>query len=53
MATYLKHSSETELGVDREIMKVVAMEQGPEFELSKDELVQLAHRFLKGKLPID
>ena len=53
MATYLKHSSETELGVDREIMKVVAMEQGPEFELSKDELVQLAHSFLKGKLPID
>jgi len=44
MTTYLKHSNETEPGLDREILKIVAMEEGPEFELSKDELVQLAHR---------
>jgi hypothetical protein len=44
MATYLKHSSETHPELDRVIMKVVAMEEGPEFELSEDELAQLAQR---------
>mgnify|MGYP005849778621 CR=1 FL=1 len=46
MATYLKHSSETDPQLDKEIMRIVAMEEGPEFELTEEQLVELAHRLV-------
>lgn len=44
MAIYQRYCGETEPELDDEIMKVVAMEEGPEFELSAEELVQLAQK---------
>jgi hypothetical protein len=49
MRIYLMHCREMEPQLQSEVMTVVAMEEGPEFELTKDELVQLAHRLMTGE----
>ena len=43
---YMSHSRELELGLKSEIMQVVAMEEGPEFEMSEQELRQFASHLL-------
>lgn len=35
-------SFEINVGVESELLKLIAMEQGPEFELSESELLELA-----------
>lgn len=46
MAAYLKHSSCTDPSLDSEIMKVIAMEEGPEFEMTEEELRKFAQRLI-------
>jgi hypothetical protein len=46
MATYLNRSSGMEPGLKAEIMAVVAMEEGPEFELTEQELRGIAERLM-------
>ena len=46
MATYLKHSHGIEPELKREIMAVVVMEEGPEFEMTEHELREFAERLM-------
>jgi hypothetical protein len=46
MATYLKHSHEIEPELKREIMAVVVMEEGPEFEMTEQELREFTERLM-------
>ncbi|MCH9612092.1 MAG: hypothetical protein S4CHLAM102_05750 [Chlamydiia bacterium] len=39
---YLEHGLALESGLDDVVMKLIAMDGGPEFALSKDELMSLA-----------
>jgi hypothetical protein len=39
---FMKHQREFEKGLEDDVMKIVAMEEGPEFELSESELRTLA-----------
>jgi hypothetical protein len=42
MSVYLKHCQESDAELDKEIMRIVAMEEGPQFEYSEEELRQIA-----------
>ena len=42
MSIYLKYCQEADTELDKTIMSVVAMEEGPEFEFSEEELRILA-----------
>ncbi len=44
---FLDHSGELEPGLQPEMMKVIAMEEGPEFEMSEQEIQMLANELLK------
>lgn len=44
---YLDHCSELEPGLKSEMMKIIAMEEGPEFEMSEQEIQTLANELLK------
>lgn len=44
---YLEKTSQLENGVDEVMMKIVAMEEGPEFEYTKEELIELANDLQK------
>lgn len=46
MATYMKHSAYTDPSLDSEIMKVIAMEEGPEFEMTEQQLREFAQRLM-------
>jgi len=46
MATYMKHSGCTDPSLDSEIMKVIAMEEGPEFEMTEEQLREFAQRLM-------
>ena len=43
MSVYMKRCHETEAKLDKIIMSIVAMEEGPEFEFSEQELRQMAN----------
>jgi hypothetical protein len=45
--TYLDHANELEVGLYEELMKIATMEEGPEFELSKQEVEELAENLSK------
>ena len=42
MAIHMKHCRETDPELDKIIMSIVAMEEGPEFEFSEQEVRRLA-----------
>jgi hypothetical protein len=42
MSVYMKNCQETDAELDKAIMGVVAMEEGPQFEISEQELRQMA-----------
>lgn len=44
--TYLDHANELEPGLYDELMKVATMEEGPQFEMTKEEIEQLAENLL-------
>lgn len=46
MAAYLKHCGGIEPELKREIMAVVVMEEGPEFEMTEQELREFAERLM-------
>ena len=46
MATYMQHSGFTDALLDIEIMRIVAMEEGPEFELTEEQLREIAQRLI-------
>lgn len=43
---YIKQSLLIESGLDEVVLKLIAMEEGPEFVLSKKELLLLANKFI-------
>ncbi|MDA8018469.1 MAG: hypothetical protein MPN21_13590 [Thermoanaerobaculia bacterium] len=45
-AKYLDHANELESGLYDELMKIATMEQDPQFELTKEEIEQLARNLL-------
>ena len=46
MATYMKYSGSTDPSLDGDIMKIVAMEEGPEFEMTEEQLRAFAQRLM-------
>jgi hypothetical protein len=44
--TYLDHANRLEPGLYDELMKVATMEEGPQFEMTKQEIEQLAEDLL-------
>jgi hypothetical protein len=44
---FLDHCRDLEPGLQPEMMKVIAMEEGPEFEMSEQEIQTLANELLK------
>jgi hypothetical protein len=46
MSLYLKHCHEMDPDLYETIMSIVAMEEGPEFEFSEQELRQMANELL-------
>jgi hypothetical protein len=42
MSVYMKRCQETDAELDKAIMGIVAMEEGPEFEISEQELRRMA-----------
>lgn len=46
MHSYYQHSHELEDDVQNEIMAVVVMEEGPEFEMTEEELREFAGRLM-------
>lgn len=46
MTTYMKYSGSTAPSLDGEIMKVVSMEEGPEFEMTEQQLREFAQRLM-------
>lgn len=45
---YFAHLRDLEAGIKPEIMKVVAMEEGPEFEMTQEELRQWAKSLIEA-----
>lgn len=43
MSVYMKRCREIDADLDKIIMSIVAMEEGPEFEFSEQELRQMAY----------
>jgi hypothetical protein len=46
---YLKHSRYLEQGLQELLMQLIAMEEGPEFEISESELRKLADDLIEGR----
>jgi len=44
---FLNHCNELEAGLQTEMMKLIAMEEGPEFELTEQEIRTLANELQK------
>jgi hypothetical protein len=47
-ATFLDHANELEPGLSEELMKVATMEEGPQFEITKEDIEQLAEDLLRA-----
>ena len=46
---FLDHTKELETGLEEEIMKVVSMEEGPQFEMTAQEIQELADELEKSQ----
>ena len=46
--TYLDHANELEPGLYDELMKVATMEEGPQFEMTEEEIEKLAANLLQA-----
>ncbi len=45
---YLDHANELEQGLKTEMMTIIMMEEGPEFELSREDLDKLIVRMIEN-----
>jgi hypothetical protein len=45
---YLDHANDLEPGLNDELMKIATMEEGPQFEMTKEEIERLAEDFLRA-----
>jgi hypothetical protein len=48
MSVYMQQCQKTEPELDKLIMSIVAMEEGPEFEYKEPELRELASQLIQG-----